>query len=131
MGRLEAVVGSVEVGAHVAGEQQLAIQVERPFVIGADQLGDLALGFGTDLGAPMPAGIVERPHLAIATAHHRNRIVADLQGQVLAGLLQFECVPGEDPLLVPDLFKILAIDFGVAVNRARQGMTLFALANQG
>ncbi|MNT67059.1 hypothetical protein D3C72_2051730 [compost metagenome] len=115
MGRLEAVVGDVEVRPHVAGEQQFAIQVENPFVVGANELGDLAAVLGADLGTPMPAGIVERPHLAIAATHHRDRVVPDLQGQVLAGLLQFEGMSGKDPFLVPYLRKILAICLSITV----------------
>ncbi|MNP64049.1 hypothetical protein D3C76_1595170 [compost metagenome] len=63
----------------------------------------------------MPAGIVERPHLAIAATHHRDRVVPDLQGQVLAGLLQFEGMSGKDPFLVPYLRKILAICLSITV----------------
>ncbi|MNR10141.1 hypothetical protein D3C85_1263760 [compost metagenome] len=131
MSRLEAIVGNVEIRPHVTGEEQFAVQVENPFVVGADQLGDFSAVFAANLGAPVPAGIVERPHLAVAATHHRNRVVANLQCQVLAGLLEFEGMSGKDPFLVPDLFKILAIHFRVTVSSARKGMTLFALANQG
>ncbi|MCY1497235.1 hypothetical protein D9M68_311950 [compost metagenome] len=130
MGRLETVVGRIEIRPHVAGEQQFSVQVERPLVIGADQSGDLALGLGAHLGAAMPAGIVECTDLAIPAAHHGDRVVADLQGQVLAGLLQLEGMAGEDPLPVPDSFEVLAIYLGVAVGGARQCVALLALANQ-
>ncbi|MCY1554875.1 hypothetical protein D9M68_914860 [compost metagenome] len=99
-------------------------------MVRADQLGDLAAVLGADLGAAMPAGVVKGAHLAVAAAYHDHRIVADLQGQVLAGLLQLEGVPGENPFLVPDLLQILAINLGIAVQRRRQGMARLALADQ-
>jgi hypothetical protein len=78
----------------------------------------------------MAAGVVEGTHLAVAAAHHRHRVVADLQRQVLARLLQLEGMASEDPLAVPDLLEILAVHVGVAVGQTRQAMALLALTDQ-
>ena len=47
MDRLQAVLVLVEILAHLAGKQQLAVQLVGPLVIGTDKLGGGALGAGT------------------------------------------------------------------------------------
>ncbi|MCY1247258.1 hypothetical protein D9M72_605730 [compost metagenome] len=78
----------------------------------------------------MPAGVVKGAHLAVAAAYHRDGVVADLQGEVLAGLFQLEGMAGEDPFPVPDLLQVLAVDFRRAIHRPGKRMALFALVDE-
>ena len=82
MNRFEAEGFGVETRTHVASEQQPAVEIVAPIVIGADKADGRAFGGRADARTAMPAGIVKRPHLAIARAHHNDRIVADLQGEI-------------------------------------------------
>jgi hypothetical protein len=117
-------------GAHVAGIDQVAIEFEGPFVVGAHQLGDLATGVFAHLGAAMATGVVERPYLAILAAHDGHRVITNLQGEILASLGNLEGMPGEHPILVPDLREILPIDLRIEIELTRQHMARFALLDQ-
>ncbi|MNS93501.1 hypothetical protein D3C72_1276800 [compost metagenome] len=123
-------LGRVEVGTHVAGIQQLAVQFECPFMVRAYQLGHFALGFGTDFGAPVAAGIMEGTYYTVLAAHYDNRVFTDLQRQVFARLFHFESVAGEDPFLVPDVLEVLLIEHRVHIGGARQTVLRLALFDQ-
>ncbi|MNH06831.1 hypothetical protein D3C79_662100 [compost metagenome] len=122
--------GVVEVRTHVAGKQQATVEFEGPLVVRANQLGDLALGFGAHLGAAVAAGIVEGTYLAIAATHHRHRVVTHLQGDVLARFFQFESMPGKDPFAMPDLLQILTVYVRVVIGGAWQAVLRFTLLYQ-
>jgi hypothetical protein len=51
----------------------------------------------------MAARVMERSNIAIFTSHHGYWVVADLQGQILPRLFQFESVARKDPLTMPNL----------------------------
>ncbi|MNS59545.1 hypothetical protein D3C72_925050 [compost metagenome] len=117
----------VEVLPHVPGEKQSAIQLEGPFVVRAYQLGDLAACFRAHLGAAMTTSVVECTNLFICATDDRDRVIADLQRQVLTRLLQLKCVPCEDPTFVPDLFQILPINVWIAIKGTWQRVVRLAL----
>ncbi|MNZ99441.1 hypothetical protein D3C78_1187660 [compost metagenome] len=75
----------------------------------------------------MAASVVERSNLLVCTAHDSDRVIADLQRQVLTRLLQLKCVPCEDPTFVPDLFQILPINVWIAIKGTWQRVVRLAL----
>lgn len=128
--RHQTVVIAVELCPHVGGEQQFAVQIECPAVIGADQLRALAFGGGADAGAAVAAGVVEGADSAAVVAHDNDRIVANLQGDVFAGVADLETVARKDPGSMPDLLQILLVDVRVVVQLVAQGVARLALPDQ-
>ncbi|MNZ27448.1 hypothetical protein D3C78_446670 [compost metagenome] len=127
--RLEAVLLHVEVGAHFgAGEQQAAIQFVGPLVVGADQLGDLALFADAQARATVAADVVEGMDLALGTTDDDDRVVADLQGQVVALGGDLAGHAGDQPLLVEDLLHVDLEQALVVIERLRQGEAVVAFA---
>ena len=88
MHRLQPVIIGLEVRPHFTRPQQLAVQLVGPLVIGTDKFRGRALGGRTNPAATMAAGIVEGPDDAVGTAHNNDRIVTDLQRDIVAGLRQ-------------------------------------------
>ncbi|MNM57322.1 hypothetical protein D3C81_685200 [compost metagenome] len=130
MHRFEVVLRLVEIRTHVAGIDQVAIQLECPLVVRAHQLGDFTRSVFAHLGTAVATGIVERAHFAVLATHDSHRVVANLQGEILAGLGNLECMAGEDPVLVPDMLKVLAINFRVQIQFPGQYMPRLALFDQ-
>jgi hypothetical protein len=83
-----------------------------------------------DFRATVTAGVMERPNFAVFAAYHCNGIVTDLQSEILPRFGDLEGVAGENPVLVPDLLKILALNAFIAVESARQRVPGFTLCNQ-
>ncbi|MNJ50108.1 hypothetical protein D3C77_453700 [compost metagenome] len=127
---LEVVLRFVEVRAHVAGIDQVAVQLECPLVIRAHQLGHFTRGVLTHFGTSVATGIVECAHFAVLATHNGHRVIANLQGEILAGLGNLERMAGEDPVLVPDLLQVLAVNFRVQIQLSGQYMPWFALLDQ-
>ncbi|MNZ62646.1 hypothetical protein D3C78_807740 [compost metagenome] len=131
--RLEPVLLHVEVGAHLGtGEQQAPVQLVGPLVVMADQLGDLALVAGAQAGTAMAADVVEGMHLAFGTAHHQDRVLADLQGDEVALGRDFAGHPGDQPFLLENFFHVDLEQALVAIERLwqREG-SLAALQHLG
>ena len=105
--RLEAVLLHVEVGAHLGtGEQQPPVQFVGPLVVMAHQFGDLALVAGAQARAAMAADVVEGMHHAFGATNHVDRVLADLQGQVVALGRDFAGHAGDQPFLLEDLLHV-------------------------
>ena len=75
----------VEILAHLTGEQKRAVEFIGPLVIGADELRRVPLSAGADARAAMATGIVQSADLPLAVAYDDDRIVANLNGEVVAG----------------------------------------------
>ena len=56
--------------------------------------------------AAVPAGIVIGAHAALAIAHHDDRVLADLHGQVLAGIEQLAVMTHEQPIAIPNHIEV-------------------------
>jgi hypothetical protein len=63
----------------------------------------------------MPAGIVEGAYRPVATAQNNDRIVSNLQSEIIAGRGYLEIVPGEEPISVKDRLKVEAVEIRVGV----------------
>jgi hypothetical protein len=118
----------IEVRSHLAGEEQLAVQVVGPLVVGADEpCRGAALG-GADPAAAVAAGIVERPHLPLAVAHDHHRIIADLQRHVVAWLRDLAVMRREQPVAIPDEFKVDPVVIRVCVEGLFQAVAVAPVA---
>lgn len=118
---LEAVLVHVEVGAHLgAGEQQATVELVGPLMVVADQLGHLAFVADAQARTAVAADVVEGMHLTFGTAYHDDRVLADLQGDVVALGRDLANHAGDQPLLVEDLLHVDLEQALVAVERLRQ-----------
>src|ERR1700753_4187838 len=84
-------------------------------MVGAHQPSDRATLGGTDSRAPMPAGVMKRIEAAVAVAHHYDRILADLHGQVVSRIRDLAIMPDEEPVPIPDHLEIDLVLFGAAI----------------
>ncbi|MCY1506615.1 hypothetical protein D9M68_408670 [compost metagenome] len=84
-------------------------------MIGTDELRRRALVLRADAGAAVAAGVVERADRALAIAGDDDRIVADLDGEIVAGPRDFAIVADEQPIPIPDVFQVLPVIVGVDV----------------
>ena len=126
--RFEAVLLHVEVGAHFgAGEQQATVQLVGPLVVMADQLGDLAFFTGAQPRTAVAADVVERVHHAFGAANHDDRVLADLQGQVVALGRDLAGHAGDQPLFLEDFLHVDIKQPLVRVKRLRQRESALAL----
>ena len=74
----------------------------------------------------MPAGVVEGVQLAVAVAHHHDRVLADLNRQVIAGIRHFTIMTDEQPVAVPDHLEIDPILLLPAIKLALEGGLVLA-----
>lgn len=95
MNRLQAIVGGLEIWPDLTREEQAAIKLVGPLVIGAYELCRRSLLRGTNTRAAMAARIMERANAALRIAHDDDRIGANLYGHVGAGLGQFAIMADE------------------------------------
>jgi hypothetical protein len=75
----------------------------------------------------MAAGVVKCTNLLVCAAHDSDRVIADLQRQVLTRLLQLKCVSCENPAFVPDLFQVLPVYVWIAIKGTWQRVVRLAL----
>jgi hypothetical protein len=73
---------------------------------------------------------VECTNLLVCATDDSDRVIADLQRQVLTRLLQLKCVPCEDPAFVPDLFQILPVNVWIAIKGTWQRVVRLALRDK-
>ena len=118
--RLQPVVALVEAVSHLAGEEQGAVEVVGPLVIGTDEPRRGALVGRADAAAAMAAGIVEGADAAFAVANDHHRVGADLHGEEAAGTGDLAVVADEEPVAVPDQFHVELEEAGVGVERLLQ-----------
>ncbi|MNF58121.1 hypothetical protein D3C84_396690 [compost metagenome] len=119
--RLEAVVLHIEVGAHLgAGEQEAAVDLVGPLMVRANQLGHLALVAGTQTRTAVAADVVEGMYHTFGAANDNDRVIADLQGQVVALGRDLAGHAGDQPFLVEDFLHVDLEQALVAVKGLRQ-----------
>ncbi len=129
--RLEAIGAEIEIAAHVAaGEQQPTVELVGPLMVGADQLGELALVLDAQARATVATDIMEGVHLAFGATHHDHRVVADLHGHEVALGGDFAGHGGEQPLLGEDLLHVQCEQSGVVVERLGQREVALPLVEQ-
>ncbi len=103
---LHAVLALVEILAHVAGRHQRAVLLIGPLVIGTDEARRGTGFLGADAVATVAAGIVEGADGAVTAADDQDRVIADLQGEILAALLDLAIMADEQPVAIPDHFHV-------------------------
>jgi hypothetical protein len=69
----------------------------------------------------MPAGIVESAHAPLAITHDNDRVLADLDGQVLARIEQFTVMTDEQPIAIPNHIEVDLEILGTDVEVPFQG----------
>jgi hypothetical protein len=90
----------------VAGEGELAVEIVGPLVIGADEADRRAVILGADARAAMATAVVEGADDIVAATHDDDGILADLDGEIGAGLGQFAIMAHEQPVAIVDRFHI-------------------------
>ncbi len=111
----------VEVGTHLGtGEQQAAVQLVGPLVVVADQFGDFAFVAGAQARTTVAAHVVERMHHALGATDHDDRVLAHLQGQVVALGGDLAGHAGDQPLFLEDLLHVDIKQPLIRVKRLRQ-----------
>ncbi len=99
----------------VTGADQAAVEIVGPLMIGADEPLCRAFGRRADARAAMPAGIVERADLPVAAADDDDRIVADLQREVVAGRRDLAIMAGEQPVAIEERLEIEPVELGIGI----------------
>jgi hypothetical protein len=84
-------------------------------VIRANHLGYFAMLGLTYFRTTVATSIMEGAHLPIFASYNRDRVITNLQGEVLAWFFKFEGVTGKDPVFMPNLLQILAVYTFVAI----------------
>nr|WP_246264251.1 hypothetical protein [Aromatoleum toluvorans] len=120
----------VEIAAHVSGEQQFPVEIVSPFVVRANQLGGFPVRLAANPGAAMAAGVVEGADFAVSPAHDGDRIISDLERDIVPGFFEFECMRGKYPFLMPDLLQVITICILIAVKLTGKAMTRLALLQE-
>ena len=113
--RLEPGLRLVDPAVLLTGANQAAVQIVGPLMIGADEPLRRALGRGADPRAAMPARIMEGADRSVAAAQDDDRIVADLDREVVARRRDLAIVAGEQPVAVEEGFEIEAVELGVGI----------------
>ena len=108
----------VDVLLHAAAGNQRAVAGVGPLMIRTDEPPDRAARLVADLRAAMSADVPERVDLAVVAANHDQRIVADGEREVVAGIADFARMTDEQPAAPPDPLDLGAID-QLARNRTR------------
>ncbi len=128
MGRLQPVLGGVEIRlVHRPGTNQPPVRVVAPLVIGTDEALRRPVRRVAHLEAAMPAGVVVRVDAPVGGARHDQRILPDLQREIIAGLGDLAVVPGEDPLAVEEVIEVELIERLVPVEIAGKRVALLAM----
>src|SRR5271170_2828241 len=82
--RLETELRLVDSAVLMPGADQTAVEIVDPLMIGADEPLRRALGRGADARAAVPAGIVEGADRPVAAAQDDDRVVADLDREIVS-----------------------------------------------
>ncbi len=120
-GRHHAMRRLLEVGAvaiRLRRIQKTAIQVVHPAVIRTCKHFVVAGVACADLVATVGAAVANDVHAPVLAARHDDRLLADLPGDVVAGIGNLAVVADEHPAVVEDLFHLLVEDGRVRVQRA-------------
>ena len=120
---VEAEVGGIEVGgvAEVARREQRAVEVVRPPVVLADEVGALPGVVAHERSGAVAAHVVERRGSApSATDDHEDAPAGDVVRDVVAGSAELGAEPGELPLAGEDRVPLPLVDRRVVVRGRRE-----------
>jgi hypothetical protein len=95
--RFETETAAIDVGRDVLGVREGAGQLIGPVMVSAGDFPRRSLSLAQDPCAAMAAYVVERAHLAVVAANYDHRVLADLDGDVVARLGDFGRGPDVDP----------------------------------
>ncbi|MNC79128.1 hypothetical protein D3C75_1315210 [compost metagenome] len=73
---------------------------------------------------------MERSNIAILSSYHGYWVIADLQCQILPRLFQLESVTRKDPLTMPNLLEVLAINIRIHIHSTGKSVLWFALLDE-
>jgi hypothetical protein len=128
VGRLQTVLGGVEIRlVHGAGADEPAVRIVAPLVVRTDEALRRSVCRVADLEAAMAAGVVVRVDAPVGGAGHDQRVLADLQGEIIARLRDFAIVPGEYPFAMEEMIEIELVERLFPVEIAGKGVALFAV----
>ena len=123
---LQAVFALLEIFlTHRLGADKAAVRVVAPLMIGADEALYRATQLVADAEAAVAAGVVVRVDLSVLVAGDDQRVLAELDGEIVAGVRNLAIVAGEDPVLVEEVIAFELKEILVAVEIARQSVTGF------
>lgn len=122
--------GRIEIGRHLPGVDQPSVQLVDPLMVRTDEPLRLAFVLQAQFRAAMPAGVVERPNLAVAVAQHDHRVRADIEGDIIAGLPDLGRVAGEDPIRLEDGLDVRLMQFRCEVELAREAVARSVLVEK-
>ena len=108
-------LAGIEIVAHLPGEQQAAIELIGPLVVGADELRRCALFGGANARAAMAAGIVESSDLSLAVAYDDDRIVANLNREVVARLGHLAIMADEQPVAIENVLHVETVIIRIGI----------------
>jgi hypothetical protein len=128
--RLQAELGLVEAISHLPGEEQPAVQVVAPLMIGAHKPHGGAFVGGAHPASAMAAGVVEGADPTLKIAHHHHRIVADLQCEEASGIWKFAIVSREEPVPAPDQLEVESKEGRVNVKGSRKAEAISTASYQ-
>ncbi|MCY1427089.1 hypothetical protein D9M71_429200 [compost metagenome] len=86
----------------------------------ADQLGHFAFVADAQARTAVAADVMEGVHLAFGTTHHQDRVLADLQGDVVAFRRNLAGHAGDQPFFLEDLLHVDLEQTLVGVERLGQ-----------
>lgn len=86
----------------------------------AHQLGHFALVADAQTRTAVAADVVESVHFTFGATHHQDRVVADLQGDVVAFRRNFASHAGDQPFFLEDLLHVDLEQTLVGVERLGQ-----------
>ncbi|MNC39373.1 hypothetical protein D3C75_880280 [compost metagenome] len=89
-------------------------------MVRADQFGHLALVTDTQARTAVAADVVEGVHLTFGATHHDDRVLADLQGDVVALGRDLAGHAGDQPFFMEDLLHVDLEQTLVGVERLGQ-----------
>jgi len=116
-GALQAIGGLVDSFCDLPVEKELPVEAVTPLVVGANEPdGRPAVG-GADPAAAMTAGIVERADFSVEIADQHDAMVADLDREEGARLVELAIVSDEQPVPAPDRFHFGSEDAGIEIER--------------
>ena len=120
MDGLEPELRLVDRAVHVTRADQSSVEIVGPLMIGTYEALHCASGCWAYARTAMPAGIVEGAYRPVEAAHDKDRIVSNLQGEIIAGRRDLAIVAGEQPIPVEDRFKVETVEIRVGVEFLRQ-----------
>src|ERR1700739_2019189 len=74
---------------------------------------------------------MKRPHIPGPRAHHQNRVLTDLDGQIVPRAWNLTMVSNEQPLAIPECLELDLIVAGARVELPGQGLRRLIIEQTG